>query len=204
MEKAQVVAALIHESGLSRRAFAEKIGLPATTLQSMLSRGVGGASIDNVIKVCKGLNITIDQLEKMAEKIYGIGWAISEKRHTLGINPQEFRRLIGISAKELAHIELDDDAPISRYLAERLIVGGFGMSYLSFLDEYNLHEVVVQPHLDGGVDYYTSIKETVHKSDNLSESLTTEAQHDNNDWTEVELKIIDQFKEFLKSLRNKT
>ncbi|WP_309419319.1 XRE family transcriptional regulator, partial [Bacillus paranthracis] len=37
-----------------------------TTLRSMLERGIGNASVDNVLKVCKGLNITTDQLEKMA------------------------------------------------------------------------------------------------------------------------------------------
>lgn len=67
MEKAIIIDKLIEEMGMSRRGFAEKIGLPATTLQSMLTRGVGKASVDNVIKVCKGLGITTDQLEKMAE-----------------------------------------------------------------------------------------------------------------------------------------
>lgn len=67
MEKSDVIKQLIEKHGYSRRAFAEKIGLPPTTLQSMLSRGMGKATIDNVIKVCKGLGITIDELEKMAE-----------------------------------------------------------------------------------------------------------------------------------------
>ena len=66
MEKAKIITKLIEEAGYSKRAFAEKIGIPPTTLQSMLSRGVGKASIDNVIKVCKGLGITTDTLDKMA------------------------------------------------------------------------------------------------------------------------------------------
>ncbi|MEC0092855.1 helix-turn-helix transcriptional regulator [Paenibacillus macquariensis] len=66
MEKAKILSDLIEKKGISRRAFAEAAGIPATTLQSMLTRGVGRASIDSVIKVCKGLGITIDQLEKMA------------------------------------------------------------------------------------------------------------------------------------------
>ena len=65
MKKAEVVTRLIKEAGYSKRAFAEKIGLP-TTLQSMLSRGIGKASVDNVIKVCKGLGITTDDLERLA------------------------------------------------------------------------------------------------------------------------------------------
>jgi hypothetical protein len=48
---------------------AERIGLPPTTLQSMLTRGVGRASVDNVIKVCRSLGITVEQLEKLASRI---------------------------------------------------------------------------------------------------------------------------------------
>ena len=66
MKKAEVVTRLIKEAGYGKRAFAEKIGLPPTTLQSMLSRGIGKASVDNVIKVCKGLGITTDDLERLA------------------------------------------------------------------------------------------------------------------------------------------
>ncbi|CAG5091875.1 Helix-turn-helix domain protein [Thermobacillus xylanilyticus] len=64
--KAKVLAELIDRRG-SRRSFAESIGLPPTTLQSMLTRGVGRASIDNVMKVCRALGITVEQLESMAQ-----------------------------------------------------------------------------------------------------------------------------------------
>lgn len=66
--KARVLAKMIDERG-SRRAFAEEVGLPPTTLQSMLQRGVGRASIDNVIKVCRALDITVEQLDEMANKL---------------------------------------------------------------------------------------------------------------------------------------
>lgn len=66
--KAKVLAELIDRRG-SRRAFAEEIGIPPTTLQSMLTRGVGRASIDNVIKVCRALGITVEQLEEMANRL---------------------------------------------------------------------------------------------------------------------------------------
>ncbi|MFJ9204096.1 XRE family transcriptional regulator [Bacillus velezensis] len=65
-KRTEIIEQLIADSGLSKKAFAEKIGLPPTTLRSMLSRGVGNASVDNVIKVCKGLGITTDQLEDLA------------------------------------------------------------------------------------------------------------------------------------------
>ena len=65
--RTEVIERLIDETGLSKKAFAEKIGLPPTTLRSMLQRGIGNATVDNVIKVCKGLGITTDDLEKMAK-----------------------------------------------------------------------------------------------------------------------------------------
>lgn len=66
MRRTEVLKKLIHETGLSMRAFSEKAAIPNTTLHSMLERGIGNASVDNVIKVCKTLGITIEQLEKMA------------------------------------------------------------------------------------------------------------------------------------------
>lgn len=63
--EAKVLADLIDKKG-SRRAFAEEAGIPPTTLQSMLTRGVGGASVSNVIKVCKALGITTEELIAMA------------------------------------------------------------------------------------------------------------------------------------------
>jgi len=63
-KRTEELARLIKGTGLSKKAFAEKIGIPPTTLRSMLERGIGNASIDNVIKVCKGLGITTEDLEK--------------------------------------------------------------------------------------------------------------------------------------------
>lgn len=65
-KRAEIIERLIDESGMSKKAFAEKIGIPPTTLRSMLDRGIGKATVDNVIKVCKGLGITTEDLEEMA------------------------------------------------------------------------------------------------------------------------------------------
>lgn len=45
------------------KGFAAKIDMPYTTLYSILNN-VGGASIDNVLKICKGLNIPASILEE--------------------------------------------------------------------------------------------------------------------------------------------
>lgn len=66
MDRSEIIKRLIDKTGLSMRAFAEKANIPNTTLHSMLTRGIGNASVDNVIKVCKALNITVEDLERMA------------------------------------------------------------------------------------------------------------------------------------------
>jgi phosphopantothenate synthetase len=62
---AEILAEMVDKKG-SRRAFAERIGVPPTTLQSMLTRDLSRASVTNVIDVCRGLGITVEELEKMA------------------------------------------------------------------------------------------------------------------------------------------
>lgn len=67
MKKAVVLRDMISKTGLSIRKFSEKADVPYTTLHSMLDRGVGKASVDNVIKICKALGITAEYLDDVAE-----------------------------------------------------------------------------------------------------------------------------------------
>lgn len=67
-KRAEIIKKLIKEKGTNTKAFAEKIGLPYTTLRSMLERNIGNASVDNVIKVCRGLGISVEELERMANE----------------------------------------------------------------------------------------------------------------------------------------
>ena len=66
MEKTKILEQLIKEQGYSLKAFAEKCGIPYTTLYGILKKGVGRASVDNVIQICQHLGITIEELEEMA------------------------------------------------------------------------------------------------------------------------------------------
>ncbi len=63
MTKEDYVKNLISDSGHSVKSFASSIDLPYTTLLGMLNRGLDGASVLNVIKVCKALSITVEDLE---------------------------------------------------------------------------------------------------------------------------------------------
>lgn len=67
MERTKVIRRLIKDTGLSLKAFAEKANVPYTTLYSILERGVGNASVDNVIKICRALGITIEELDMLFE-----------------------------------------------------------------------------------------------------------------------------------------
>ena len=64
MKKEEYVKMLISSSGHTVKSFAEAIDLPYSTLLSMLNRGLGGASVQNVIKVCQGLSITVEDLQR--------------------------------------------------------------------------------------------------------------------------------------------
>lgn len=66
MEKAKILRNLIEKTGMSFRQFSIKAGVPYTTLLSILDRGVGKASVDNVLKICRTLGITTEQLAVMA------------------------------------------------------------------------------------------------------------------------------------------
>jgi len=66
MEKAKILEKLIKEQGYNLKTFAEKCGIPYTTLYGIIKNGVGRASIDNVLIICKNLGIKVEDLEAMA------------------------------------------------------------------------------------------------------------------------------------------
>lgn len=58
--------AKIKERGLNAKEFAASIGMPYTTLLSILNGSIGGAAVDNALKICNGLGITINDLQQMS------------------------------------------------------------------------------------------------------------------------------------------
>ena len=66
MEKARILERLIKEQGYSLKSFALKCDIPYTTLYGIMKNGVGKATVDNVMAICHGLGITMDELEEMA------------------------------------------------------------------------------------------------------------------------------------------
>ena len=56
---------LIKQKGYSLKDFANLVEIPITTLHSALQKDkFGGTALRNVIKICKGLNIQIKDLEE--------------------------------------------------------------------------------------------------------------------------------------------
>lgn len=64
MTREEYLKQLIIEDSGTLKDFAKKINMPYTTLYSIL-RNVGGASIDNILKICKVLGISADDLAEM-------------------------------------------------------------------------------------------------------------------------------------------
>ncbi|WP_424349968.1 helix-turn-helix domain-containing protein [Latilactobacillus sp. 5-91] len=62
MNREEFLKTLIESKYPNIKVFSEQIGVPYTTVRTILEKGVGNARVDNVIKICKGLNISPDIL----------------------------------------------------------------------------------------------------------------------------------------------
>lgn len=63
-EREQYIRMLIAEKGMTLKEFSQKIGMKYTTLTTILNGSIGKASLENVYKICEGLEITTAQLQK--------------------------------------------------------------------------------------------------------------------------------------------
>ena len=71
MNKEEKVLRLIKTRGFSSQAeFCRYIDIPKSTFSTIIKRGLGNASIDNVLKICKGLDITVDEIMKIEKDTF--------------------------------------------------------------------------------------------------------------------------------------
>ena len=63
MTREEYIQAKIKELGFTNKSFSSHIGMPYTTLLSILNGSIGGTAVDNAIKICDGLGITINDLQ---------------------------------------------------------------------------------------------------------------------------------------------
>ena len=62
MEKENELKRLMELKSGSVKAFSEEIGLAYTTVRSILQRGVYNSNVENVLKICKGLNLKAEKI----------------------------------------------------------------------------------------------------------------------------------------------
>lgn len=77
---------LIIKNGFTVKEFAKSIDMPYSTLLTMLNdEKIGNAAVDNVIKICRGLNITIQDLQSAQEPdaVYSEHLVLTEHEKTL-------------------------------------------------------------------------------------------------------------------------
>lgn len=62
MTTEEKLKALIMDRYRSIREFTHFADIPYTTMKSILERGIGNSSVNNVIKICRALHISVDEL----------------------------------------------------------------------------------------------------------------------------------------------
>ena len=62
MSREEFLRTIIEDRYGSLRAFTKNIGMPYTTIVSILKRGIGNTSVDNILKICKHLGIPPESL----------------------------------------------------------------------------------------------------------------------------------------------
>ena len=68
LTREQYLKNLIKSNGLTVKEFAQNINMPYSTLLTMLNEEkIGNAAVDSVIRICKGLNITIQELQSIQD-----------------------------------------------------------------------------------------------------------------------------------------
>lgn len=63
MTREEFIKRKIREKGMTLKDYARMIGMPYSTLLSMLAGNLSGASLDNVCRICNGLDVSIGLLQ---------------------------------------------------------------------------------------------------------------------------------------------
>ncbi len=90
MSREDYIKALIKSHGYTMKDFAKIINMPYTTLLSILNGSIGGAAMDNVLKICGALNIRIEELNNLAASIEP---ETPDEKGAAGIDPQLLKLL---------------------------------------------------------------------------------------------------------------
>lgn len=109
MTREEYLKNLIYARGYNVKSFSDHIGVPYTTLRSSFSRGIGGTSIDLIIKICKDLGITVEELDEAKR---GQAFHVTDHEKAVIIayrqNPQfqaAIDTMLGIADEKKNHLE---------------------------------------------------------------------------------------------------
>ncbi|WHY75733.1 S24 family peptidase [Neobacillus sp. WH10] len=64
MNRGEYLSKLIEEKNYTVMSLSKESGVPYTTIRSMIERNLNNASIDNVIKICRVLGVSVESLNK--------------------------------------------------------------------------------------------------------------------------------------------
>jgi transcriptional regulator with XRE-family HTH domain len=103
MNREDYIKALIKSHGYTMKDFAKIINMPYTTLLSILNGSIGGAAMDNVLKICGALNIRIEDLNNLAAN--GEAEA-TESPTTAVIDPQLLKLLQNLPTEKQIALKL--------------------------------------------------------------------------------------------------
>ena len=103
MNREDYIKALIKSHGYTMKDFAKLINMPYTTLLSILNGSIGGAAMDNVLKICGAVNIRIEDLNNLADKMDTDEPPASE---TAGIDPQLLKLLQNLPTEKQIALKL--------------------------------------------------------------------------------------------------
>lgn len=121
MTREEYLKQLIIEDSGTLKDFAKKINMPYTTLYS-ISRNVGGASIDNILKICKVLGISADDLAEMegvedTPKGYYTSNKTAEYAEMLRTRPNA--RLLFSAAKDISKEDMEKAVEYIEFLKSK-------------------------------------------------------------------------------------
>lgn len=121
MTREEYLKQLIIEDSGTLKDFAKKINMPYTTLYS-ISRNVGGASIDNILKICKVLGISADDLAEMEgvgdiQKGYYTSNKTAEYAEMLRTRPNA--RLLFSAAKDISKEDMQKAVEYIEFLKSK-------------------------------------------------------------------------------------
>ena len=120
---------LLNEKQMSVPQLSEKTGISTVTLNCAIRKDSLGTSMDNILKICEALDITVSYFfgaeakprkRRYQKKHYVIdGWEIKKMLREAGMRQQDLSEKMGMSRARLNHV-LNGRIPCTQKMANRI------------------------------------------------------------------------------------